>query len=113
MNPPSPEEWIDNLSVWQVGDIGVGIYDGIVNNVDCPVVVIDEEQLHVAITRNAENIWHYDRTTGEFETVVRGSAQWSSSIIEAAGISLEAGPGIALENLSRGDVAFKLLPTTP
>lgn len=111
MKPPSPDNWLYSLKVWEDGDLGIGIYVGVINDVDCPVVVIDETTLHVAIGRNA--IWHFNRELGVFETVPRGSAQWSAAIIEEAGLPLDAGLGISLTNLDRNDIVFRLLPATP
>lgn len=113
MRPPSPSDWINSLEEWQTGVVGVGLFNGVINDVDCPVVFIDDTKLHIASKNYTSDIWHFNRVTGVFETVPRGSAAWSSTIIEAANLELEEGEAVRFESIDENDVDFKLIRATP
>lgn len=98
--------------MWSSGDIGIVVYDGIVNDIDCPVVQFTSgDELHILLqTQPERRIWHFDRLSGVFELVPAGETSWANAVIEAAGLEqvVTAGSGRQRASLSMDDVSFKL-----
>lgn len=115
MNPPIVP-WLDTLPVFEesVTTDGIGVYVGVVNDIENICVQILDGELHVLMRTFGEGsrtIWHYDEDS---DTIIASPAEvgsgYGEAIVEGAGFeAITAGIGVRLAGLNKGNIAFKIL----
>ena len=111
--PPSNQEWLENLTAWQPGVEGRGIYTGTVDGYQNLVFEISASNVKlVEYNSNNGQLWVFDLNDGfKIRGHTIGSNQFVNDMMSAAGIENQnAGGSSNMESLERSDISFKIVP---